>query len=236
MKNIKKLYALVFGKMPLMHNFIDYNEYWKIRKFSATAAFRRAEIISSYICKNKKIIDIGCGDGTLLKFINTHNNPKYLLGIDISEDVIDYVKKQGFNAKTIDVLSSDFENLMKTTNFDYIIITEVLEHIQDPEFVVETIKRYQDANIFISIPNAGFFPHRIRLLFGKFPLVVIQTHIKEHIRFWTLKDFKYWVGYHGFKIDKLSPSAGFGVRKKTGLGNLFPSLFANQIIYQISKY
>jgi len=175
--------------------------------------------------------------GEVIEYLYNNNSPKKVVGIDISSEAIKQLAKKGFDGKVIDIQSKKFKIFLKQNiKFDYIIITEVLEHIQHPEAVILTIKEIlPNAIIFISVPNAGFIIHRLRLLFGRFPIVSINCHIKEHIRFWTYKDFKFWVNYLGYKIKSYDGNSNF---KLLGLyiGRLFPSLFAQQIVYQIKKY
>jgi len=71
------------------------------------------------------------------------------------------------------------------------------------------------------------------LLFGRFPVVMINEHIKEHIRFWTMNDFNYWCNYFGFEIEDMFVSAGLYFKPLAFLEKLCPSLFAQQIIYKI---
>jgi len=221
--------------MPLKNNFEDYNSYWKHRGF-AKPAINRGNLISPRIQKNKNILDIGCGDGSLMQVLIKKNSPNFIYGIDISKEAINHVKSNGMNGRVIDIQSNNFEKFLKSQKFDYIIITEVLEHIQNPEKVIEIIKEYcPNAIIFISIPNAGFITHRLRLLFGKFPLVVIVEHIKEHIRFWTHSDFKYWINYLGFELKDYFVCAGLYYKPLKFLETMSPSLFAQQIIYEIRK-
>lgn len=220
--------------MPLLDNFRNYDEYWGNRGFHAPS-LGRAKIISKYIEPDSKILDIGCGDGTVIEYLSKNNQPKEIVGIDISKRAVNYVRNKGYNAFEIDVLSDNFTKFLKSKKFDYIIITEVLEHIQDPEKVITAIKNHFTKSVFVSIPNAGFFVHRIRLLFGKFPIVMIQQNIKEHIRFCTLKDFIYWCNYFGYEVEDYFVSAGLYFKPLAFLEKLFPSLFAQQIIYEIKN-
>jgi len=229
---IKTLFQGIFKPMPLENSFRDYDEYWKNRGFHAPS-LGRAKIISKYIEVGSKILDIGCGDGTIIEYLSKNNKPKEIVGIDISKKAIDYVKKKGFKAYEMDILSDEFTKFLANKKFDYIIITEVLEHIQDSEKAILIIKRHFTKSIFISIPNAGFFLHRLRLLFGRFPLVMIQQNVKEHIRFWTLKDFIYWSNYYGFEVERYIVSCGLGFKPLKFLEIVAPSLFANQIIYEL---
>ncbi|MCX6781635.1 MAG: class I SAM-dependent methyltransferase [Candidatus Magasanikbacteria bacterium] len=231
-KKISILLQGIFKPMPLDNNFKDYDEYWENRGFHAPS-LGRAKIISTYIEPDSKILDIGCGDGTIIEYLSKNNKPKEIVGIDISKKAVEYVKKKGFDAFEMNVLAEDFTNFLAEKKFDYIILTEVLEHIQDPEKVILAIKNHFDKSVFVSIPNAGFLLHRLRLLFGRFPLVMIQQNVKEHIRFWTLKDFIYWSNYHGFEVELKIVSCGLGYKPFIFLENLLPSLFANQILYKL---
>jgi methionine biosynthesis protein MetW len=231
---IKTFIRELFRPIPLDNNFSNYDEYWKKRGFHAPSQ-RKAEFISKRIHSKSTILDIGCGDGTIINYLSKNNKPKEIIGIDISKKAVMYVKSRGYKAFKIDVSSNQFTDFLKEKDFDYIIITEVLEHIQEPEKLITSIKNHFTKSVFVSIPNAGFIVNRLRLMFGRFPIVMIQQHIKEHIRFWTLKDFVYWSNYYGYKIDRITVSSGLYVKPLRFLEKMFPSMFANQILYELSK-
>ncbi|GBE16231.1 bifunctional 3-demethylubiquinone-9 3-methyltransferase/ 2-octaprenyl-6-hydroxy phenol methylase [bacterium BMS3Abin15] len=228
-KKIKTFFWELFRAMPLDDNFKNYDEYWKNRGFHAPS-LNRAKIISQHIKSESRILDIGCGDGTIMEYLSKNNKPQEIIGIDISQKAVNFVNEKGFKAFKFDIFSDEFAEFLKDKKFDYIIITEVLEHVQNPEIIMNLIKKHVLDSIFVSIPNAGFFVNRIRLLFGKFPLAMIQQHIKEHIRFWTLTDFLYWCTYLGFNIDSYFVSSGLYFKPLEFLEKLSPSLFAQQII------
>lgn len=232
-KKIELFFKGLFKPMPLDNDFRDYDEYWQNRGFHAPS-LDRAKLISKYIKPKSKILDIGCGDGTVIDYLSKNNKPQKIVGIDISQKAVDYILGNGYEAHQIDVLSKKFIEFLKDKKFDYIIITEVLEHIQDPEKVIVAVKECFNKSVFISIPNSGFFIHRIRFLFGRFPLVFIVQHVKEHIRFWTLKDFVYWTGYHNYKIVSTIVLTGLDFKPLEFLEKFFPSLFANQILYELT--
>jgi len=218
--------------MPL-DEFEDYNEYWE-KRGSHAAPIRRAEIISEYIEPDSTILDVGCGDGTLIDYISKNNSPKEIVGIDVSKKAVEYTKRHGYEAYEMDVTSNTFKAFMKENHFDYIVLTEVLEHIYEPEQVMLNIRESFNKSIFVSIPNSGFLLHRLRLLFGKFPIVVIVYHVKEHIRFWTHTDFLYWCNHLGFRVVNYKASSGTELFN-INLGKMLPSLFALQIVYELRR-
>ena len=139
-KKIRELWGYLNKPMPL-DEFEDYDEYWINRERHCLApSIHRAEIISEYIEPNSTILDVGCGDGTLIDYISKNNSPKEIIGIDVSKKAIEYTKRQGYKAYEIDTTSSSFEAFIKENRFDYIVITEVLEHLQEPEKVMFNIR------------------------------------------------------------------------------------------------
>lgn len=227
---LKGIYSSLTKPMPLS-DFKSYDEYWSKRGFHEPSR-HRAEIISKSVDLNSTILDIGCGDGTALDYLSRNSSPKDLVGLDISGKAVEHTKKRGYTAYQMDILSDDFKKFLQNQSFDYIIITEVLEHVQNSEDVIQACKGHFSKCLFVSIPNTGYFIHRLRLLFGKTPLVMINVHIKEHIRFWTHADFLYWCNCLGFSVSDHWVSASFcpfGI----DLGEIWPSLFGEQIIYSL---
>ena len=180
-------------------------------------------------------MDIGCGDGTLIDFIAKNNSPIKIVGVDISKKAVEYTIKRGYEAYEMNILSDEFIHFINNNVFDYIIITEVIEHIQDSKKLMLNLKESFIKSIFVSIPNSGFIMHRLRLLIGYFPVIVIVHHIKEHIRFWTYNDFLYWCNYLGFEVVNYRVSST-SIVGSIDFGKLYPSLFAKQIIYEIQNH
>lgn len=103
--------------------------------------------------KKTKILDIGCGMGHFLYFLKKENYKDYL-GIDGSEECIEFCKKKKFNVKYIDA----FE-FLKTNknNFDLIVMNDIIEHLTRDE-IIEILKLIynnlnQGGKIFVKTPN-----------------------------------------------------------------------------------
>jgi methionine biosynthesis protein MetW len=227
---IKSLVKYLSSPMPLS-DYDGYDEYWEKRTQDANSPpLKRVKLVANFIEPNSTILDIGCGNGQLIEYITKNSRPKKIIGIDIASETVTSLKSDGYEAYCLDITSSEFFEFMKGRNFDYIIITEVLEHIHEPEKVMQLIKNSFNKYVIVSIPNSGYWINRLRLLFGKFPVVVIIYHVKEHIRFWTHHDFLYWSNYLGFRVIKCIPSASSQMFK-LNLGKVNLSLFGMQIIY-----
>lgn len=78
LKKFKIFFRALFKQMPLDNNFKDYDDYWEKRGFTAPSLYR-AELISKYIELNSTILDIGCGDGTVIDYLSKKNKPNNII-------------------------------------------------------------------------------------------------------------------------------------------------------------
>lgn len=85
---------------------------------------------------NDKVIDIACGTGVLTEYILEHN-PSYLLGVDISERMIDIARSK-FTNDRVEFLASDFFDI-KYDKFDLAIIYSAYPHFLDKEQLVKKL-------------------------------------------------------------------------------------------------
>lgn len=227
---IKEVY-LIFNIIVQKPNFVkenlDYDNYWIQRESEGEINKLRGRFIafSNVIEIGSSVLDVGCGDGSLLKFLVEKRNCKPY-GIDISKMAIKLTKAKGVPCKLLDLSKPD-SNISKS--FDYIILSEVLEHIAFPEFLINKIINKFRKHILISIPNSGYIAYRLRYLFGRFP-IQWRHHPSEHIRFWTIKDFKDWLAALDLEIDRIIAIVGFPF-----LGRFFYHLFGSQIVFVVKR-
>ena len=184
---------------------------------------RRAQVFASVVKPGDRVLDLGVGDGALLQYlIEQRGIDGY--GLDISPKAVDFCRAHGLNVALSDITRPMRDNLAEhfpeVDQFDYVILSEIIEHVPDPESLLDSLRPFVRQAIIVSIPNTGFHQHRLRLLLGRFPLQWVVTP-GEHLRFWTLADFRWWTRQIGFKISAAIPYEGTPVLK-----TIYPSLFA----------
>ena len=132
-------------------------------------------------------LDVGCGQGHMLSYLHTKGVIRDIIAIDMDEERLNFANKQYPVCK---YMLADIHKLnFKTNTFDFVIATEILEHLPDPITALKEIKRVakDNANILISIPYEPFF-HWGNLIRGK--------HLKRwgktphHLNFWNRMEFK----------------------------------------------
>tara|TARA_B100000212_G_scaffold342211_1_gene328236 strand:- start:3147 stop:3890 length:744 start_codon:yes stop_codon:yes gene_type:complete len=116
--------------------------------------------ITKYNQSDKKflsVLDFGCGQGLLLKLLENYNYDLY--GYDFSKELVE-IASQITNKSTI------YNELPLDKKYDVIILSEVLEHLQDPLSILKVIKDKLNDNgyLIITVPNAdrfnlGYFLH-----------------------------------------------------------------------------
>jgi len=99
------------------------------------------------------VLDIGCGSGVQLMSLNI-NFPKFLIGTDISLDALTYAKHK--NIAGSEFVRCDAQHLpFKSHSIDKIICAEVIEHLNEPELMIDETQRIlkNNGSIVITTPN-----------------------------------------------------------------------------------
>lgn len=227
MRRFIKAIEFLFKDFHFNKEVIDYEEYWALlSQQTETYVPTRFKIIGDMIEEGSSVLDLGCGDGTLLRYLK---DTKGIIakGIDISRTAVELAKRKGIDAEVADIESEKFQI---SATYDYIVASEVLEHLAKPERVMQKCRGKFLKYLVITVPNTGFIGYRLRLLVGRTPKQWM-FHPGEHLRFWSVKDFIFWCSELGFKVESYyGIPEGFLI---LNLWKLCPGLFSNYILYKI---
>jgi methionine biosynthesis protein MetW len=207
----------------------DYETYWKSRDTKNFNEYQRAraKFLYSMIGPEDSVLDMGCGAGSTLGYLRDQGLRGKYMGVDISDAALNAAKERGVETIKGDIHNPDILNNIGV--YDYVTAFEVLEHMPDSEKLLTWMLDHARKGVLFSMPNTGFFVHRFRLLFGRFPLQW-RAHPSEHVRFWTLRDMRWWLDQLGHKNAKIHGYLGVPVLYK-----IWPSLFAAGQVIFISK-
>lgn len=174
------------------------------------------------------LLDVGCGDGAIINYLHRTTGIK-VCGVDISEKAVNFLKeKYGFQSFVADMSKADIIQ-REVGEYDFILITEFIEHIKNSEEILLALKEKCRRGLIISIPNTGYYFDRLRLLLGRFP-IQWRFHPAEHLRYFTVKDFKWLAKFLGFEIKAIKPYYGIPI-----LREIFPNLFARYALFYLGK-
>ena len=145
--------------------------------------------IAKLLKENSRVLDVGCGDGELMKYI-TENITENVRGLEISKANI-----QKCIAKGLTVIEGDAEKDLKqfpSSSYDFVILSQTLQAFLDPEKVMNELLRVGKKAI-VSIPNFGHWKVRLNLLFkGTMPItknLPNEWYNTPNLHMCTIKDF-----------------------------------------------
>ncbi|MED7818770.1 MULTISPECIES: bifunctional 2-polyprenyl-6-hydroxyphenol methylase/3-demethylubiquinol 3-O-methyltransferase UbiG [unclassified Francisella] len=135
---------------------------------------------------NKNIIDIGCGGGILTESLVTQNNNVH--GLDASLDAINIAKEHSkissLNIKYVNSTIEDFaEN--NTIEFDVVTCMEMLEHVPNPESIIESIAKIikKDGLFFASTLNRNLKSYLLSIVAAEHILKMVPQGTHQYSKF-----------------------------------------------------
>jgi methionine biosynthesis protein MetW len=191
------------------------------------------QLISDWIPHNATLLDLGCGDGTLLAHLKTHKQTAGY-GLEINQDNLAACFEKGVN-----VLEQDLDGGLgnfQDHRFDYVVMTQALQAVLRPDQILNEMVRVGREAI-ITFPNFGhwrsrwYLGHRGKMPVSKFlPYTWYDT---PNIHFCTVKDFEALCQEKNIRI--LNSSVIGADNSQSPLANRFPNLLGVTAVYHISK-
>lgn len=192
-------------------------------------------LVNQMDLEKRKILDIGCHDGTFLSLIKNRDNNFF--GLDASDWAVEKSRGKGIQTERY-FFDNETKFPFENNFFDIIVAGEIIEHIYDTDFFLKEIQRALKPGgmLLISTPNMASLGRRLFLFLGKNPHIELSPNEPEsvgHIRYFTFKNLKDILVKHNFKIVSIqSDCVNFsndGKIKSALLAKIYPTLGASII-------
>jgi len=189
------------------------------------------ELISSWVEKDSRVLDLGCGDGSLLKMLKEQKN---IMGYGVDYDIsqIKLSLDNEINVMQFDL--NDGLNNFKNNTFDYVILAQSLQEIKNPETLLKEMLRIGE-EVIISFPNMGHWSSRFQLFVGgKMPVtneLPYRWHDTPNIHLCTIFDFENFCKENNFVIVKSSITSDSLVDNL--MIKMLPNLFGKVALFRI---
>ena len=155
--------------------------------------------IAGWVSMGSSVLDLGCGDGSLLKYLmDSRRVTGY--GVEIDDDSVLACAKNGVNViqGDLDRGLSEFED----RSFDYVILSQTLQAMRNSERIIADMLRVGREGI-VTFPNFGYWKNRLQVLGGRMPVsdnLPYEWHDTPNVHLCTIADFERFCAQRGVKI------------------------------------
>ena len=161
------------------------------------------KVIADLLPNNSKVLDVGCGDGSLMDLLAKDKN------IEVRGLELDQSNVQKCIVKGLPVIQGDAETELyqfPPQSFDYVILSQTLQAFYKPDKVLKELLRI-GKSVIVSIPNFGYWKVRTSLLFfGKMPITktIPNTWFNTpNLHMCTIKDLFNYCENQNIEIKKV---------------------------------
>ncbi|MGJ3257340.1 MAG: methionine biosynthesis protein MetW [Alcanivorax sp.] len=190
------------------------------------------QLISDWIPADASLLDLGCGDGTLLAHLQQHKQIRGY-GLEINQDNLAACFGKGVNVleQDLDEGLGNFQN----HRFDYVVMTQALQAVLRPDQILNEMLRVGREAI-ITFPNFGHWRVRAYLgLKGRMPVsstLPYEWYNTPNIHLCTVQDFETHCRKSNIRILERQV---INRRHRSGvLARLWPNLFGEIAIYRVT--
>jgi len=160
------------------------------------------KVIAQIIQNNKRVLDVGCGDGTLMDYLKK-NKKNDVRGLESKKNLVQQCISKGLSVIEGDAEKELFQFPEKS--FDYVILSQTLQAFLYPEEVLNQLLRIGKQTV-VSIPNFGYWKVRLHLLFrGTMPVtknLPNEWYNTPNLHMCTIKDFVNFCNKKNINIGK----------------------------------
>jgi methionine biosynthesis protein MetW len=186
-------------------------------------------LITNWVQTKAKVLDLGCGDGTLLTHLH---ETLATTGYGIEKDDANWLAalKNG-----VDVIQMNLEEGLsgfEDQSFDTVILSQTLQAMHNTESIVQEMLRV-GREVIVTFPNFGYWRNRMQITFGTMPVsksLPYQWYDTPNVHLCTINDFDDFCVQHQIEvIERKVITGGQDV-------HLLPNLMGNLAMYRLRKH
>lgn len=185
-------------------------------------------IIAGWVSFGSKVLDLGCGDGSLLQFLRSGLETK---GYGVEKDDANWLAclQNGTNVIQMDLEAglSGFEY----QSFDTVILSQTLQAMHNTEAIVQEMLRV-GREIIVTFPNFGYWRNRIQITRGNMPVsksLPYEWFNTPNVHLCTIHDFDQFCKNHNISILERK------VITDAQEISFMPNLFGNLAMYRLKS-
>ncbi len=195
-----------------------------------TNAMQRPDFaaIANWVRPGARILDLGCGDGSLLRYLGEQRGG-IGYGVEIDDEGILACARNGVN-----VIQGDLERGLSgfaDGSFDYVILSQTLQAVRSSERVVREMLRVGREGI-VTFPNFGYWRNRLDVMLGNMPVsdnLPYRWFDTPNIHLCTITDFEDFCRSHGVRIlERIVMRDGSAV-------SFLPNLLGSLAVYRFER-
>jgi methionine biosynthesis protein MetW len=193
------------------------------------------EVVANLIAPRAKVLDVGCGDGELLEFLQTDKQVDGR-GMELSQRGVNQCVSRGLS-----VIQGDADRdlvFYPDKGFDYVILSQTLQATYNPKLVLDHLLRIGERAI-VSFPNFGHWRVRTSLfLKGRMPVtkdLPYSWYDTPNIHFCTIRDFVNLCDEVGAKVESATALDANGQKIGFSMPWWFWNFFGQQAVFLLRR-
>ena len=186
------------------------------------------EAIGQLVPQGAHVLDLGCGDGALLAWLQQHRGCTGY-GVEISDANLLACARRG-----VDVLQLNLDeglNIFADNSFDVVLQIDTLQHLRNAETMLRETVHVGRMGI-VAFPNFAYWPNRLSILRGRMPVnkrLPYEWYNTPNIRVGTYADFGVLAARCGLRVQDR-----FGLHEGRVIRSL-PNVRASTAVYQVTR-
>jgi len=185
------------------------------------------QAIARLVPEGARVLDLGCGDGALLAYLQAHKGCTGY-GVELDDANVLACAQRGVNVLQLNL--DQGLSVFADQSFDVVLQIDTLQHLRNAEVMLRETARVGQIGI-VAFPNFAHWPNRLQVLAGRMPVTRVlpyQWYDTPNIRVGTFKDFEVLAEKNGLQVTD-----AFGLQDGQRV-DTWPNLMAGTAVFKFN--